>query len=298
MDTASLVMTQLKLMFSNKINTFFEQFKHNLNNLNQFQIGVLSALLTLISMQFVYTVFIINSSFILFVFDLLQLVLITFSIFSFYTWFTIIYGRKWSDTSIYLLFLSCFLSEFMIQIFTNDKSNQKVSARSIDLKHSNIVYLSTSLAQSIFISLICTMANFFLNSKISNNFLFILTLCVTRLFGSIYLSNIIPLALNAYFSYLCALSGVLFSHFIIKLVNDLNNQIRLEINDEIINQKISENYLFKTTPNTHTAINNTKQIKTRRKFCSNSFDSFKRRTSLPSIPLKSDKVIQRKIFFN
>ena len=69
MDTASLVMTKLKLMFSNKINTFFEQFKHNLNNLNQFQIGVLSALLTLISMQFVYTVFIINSSFILLVYN-------------------------------------------------------------------------------------------------------------------------------------------------------------------------------------------------------------------------------------
>jgi hypothetical protein len=270
---------EIKLALLNKIKLNYKHIKTNLNNLNQFQKGVLSALVSLLSIQIVYSLFLTQTSLIHVGFSLIQLFMTMFSVFSFYTWLTLIYGRYWSDTGVYILFVTFSLSELIIQLIINN-NNFMISN---ELRFTNIIHLTAQKAQYIFIFVFCTIFTYLFNLVMTKLqiILFVFAICVTRLYVSVYLFNIIPLSVNAYLTYVCALSGFLFSHFITKLVNELNSNkmIRIEINPDM-NSNNNNNNKFKS--------NNFNNTKIKRKI--NSVDAFKRRISLPTIPLKTDKV--------
>jgi hypothetical protein len=280
--TTTTTTNEIKLALLNKIKLNYKHIKTNLNNLNQFQKGVLSALVSLLSIQIVYSLFQTQTSLIHVGFSLIQLFMTMFSVFSFYTWLTLIYGRYWSDTGVYILFVTFSLSELIIQLIINNNNNFIISNQ---LRFTNIIHLTAKKAQYIFIFVFCTIFTYLFNIVMTKLqiILFVFAICVTRLYVSVYLFNIIPLSVNAYLTYVCALSGFLFSHFITKLVNELNSNkmIRIEINPDM-NSNNNNNNKFKS----NNFNNNNPKIK--RKI--NSVDAFKRRISLPTIPLKTDKV--------
>lgn len=345
MDKSTLVVEHLKSTVANKLNVAAKQIKHNLSNLNEFQYGVVTVLVGLVLVQLVYSLSMTYSSLFSLSVDLVKVVFTLLSVFSLFAWWHMLYGKTWSDASIFILFLSCFMSEFLVQLAgNNDKSNiqstyKKATNKTVsntnnndnnhqqqqhkNSSYSNVIYLSSDLAQYVFILVVCTLTNSLLNSKLIKNFLFVFSLCVARFCGSIYLFDIIPLSVNAYFTYLCAFSGVLFSHYLHKFLNEFNstyynsnNKYNNNNNNNVINHntantitnnnnnhknkpRIEINNLdddsFKMTPiNNHKyytslkASNNSSCNKVRRK--NSSFESFKRRTSLPTIPLKFEKV--------
>jgi hypothetical protein len=292
MDTTSMVAGQIRVKLTR---IYYTQIKQNLENLNQFQIGVLSTLFTMISIQIFYSIFVTSPNLLQFLFHFFQMLVIVFCIFSLYTWLTIVYGKDWSDTSIYFFFLSCFVCEFTIQLVSS--SNILIQKTNhTEWEYSNFINLANEIAQYVFILVMGTITNYFFNSKQIENFVFVLSICGVRLLGSIYLFEIIPWSFNAYFVYFCSLSGVLFSHYIRRILDEINPYLKSSNQNQFINKKINvmtgNNYL-KCASNVSNALSNGQANKTnkiKRKLNINSIDSFKRRTSLPTIPLRNDKV--------
>jgi hypothetical protein len=289
MDTTSLLAGQIRFKLTR---IYYTQIKQKLDDLNQFQIGVLFALLTMISIQIFYSIFVMNSNLLQLLVQSLQMLVVIFCIFSFYTWLTIVYGKDWSDSSIYFFFLTCFLSELIIQLVTSRNTHvQKPN----HLAYSNVINLANEIAQFVFILVVGTITNFFFTSKLTESFFFVMSICGARLLGSIYLFEMIPWSFNAYFIYFCSLSGVLFSHYVRRILNEINPNFKLFSQNQS-NGKIdmtNDDSFIKCASNISNALFNgqaNKTIKLKRKFNMNSIDSFKRRTSLPTIPLKSDKV--------
>ena len=232
--------------------------------------------------------------------------------FSLFTWFGLINGKYWSDTNVYLIFLTCFTSEFLIQFIVFHTRNKNDPSKYID--NSNL--LIENFYNLIVIGLLCVLVNFFQGAKFNENFLFIICICLTRFYSMCSFVNVIPYTICAYFSYLCAFGGILFSHFLrygLNLFNNKNTKNESDYNkftdhilknnlnhvDFLNDDTVNKNEKKKRVSSIISALNsntdflnnfNTKtNCKSRRGNRSNNLMS-ERRTSLPTIPIKNEKV--------
>ncbi len=326
MNDERSVKQRLKQILCEKFDTYSNSFQ---KNLTPFQQGVAYALLILFLVQ--STSLILNYTFMLtLLYNLLNLLITIFSIFSFFTWLNLFAGQyiNLDETHVYLLFLTCFLSEFFIQFFTfNFKSIlfDSISNRTLAFGDGSLHNVSTSPSfeliletfyQVVITSLTCLFTFFYSNIKPSQYCLFLLFICLMRFYATIYLSHLIPLQVCSYLTYFCALSGIIFSKYVesnFSFVNNLNNNTIIS-NNLSTNRKNSLNKSqLKSTrtsyfcsrcslfsKSTHFLANNTSLNRNnlnRRKLTScsvvsnsNSVFNFKRRSSLPAIPNKNEKV--------
>ncbi len=278
--------------------------------LSQFKLGVVSSLLTLISIHFIYICLTTNAFLILTILAIVRICMTIFLITSLYIWLTLIFSKNWSDVQIYQLFLITFLSEFVTQRLTLNVFSDELTANvSSTVLHVSIACISFFVTN--------------LNKKIDNFIVFMIATCLTRCYGSYHFSTIAPPPVAPYISYLFAFSGCLFSHYITRClknfqtdeqaqtncqqsfdniqkaagasssssssklvsmlsdINDLNvknDQKRTILKSNLRRNKVSSN-------NIHTHDNNNNNNSTE-------VPSFyKRRSSLPTIPFKFEKVI-------
>lgn len=274
-----------------KMSRNYQNLRVHTVNLGQFQQGVLSTVFLLVSLQIAYTCCFTQTFFILAIFNVVRFFMTFLCIFSFYTWLMLIYGKNWSDTTIYILFLISFSSEFLSQWFfynntinvnNNMKDNELNANESMEEDYS---YLTHNAHCTMMMGCLCTfliyLSNFY--RRVENSFIFMLTTCLIRFYGSIYFSNVVPVAVSAYFSYVCAFCGCVFSHHVNKHLkkSDSNSNIINNSNEQDIviaekrqNQKLSNSRRNKASNGNFSISNNF---------------NFKRRTSLPIIPIRFDK---------
>lgn len=113
-----------------------------------------------------------------------------------------------------------------------------------------------------------------------------LSFCITRFFGHVYLEDTIPNETITYFSYLCAFSGCLFSHFIKKSLEELSYE---KTNSQTLcnNRSILIKNGFDSNLNSNDKKSITRNNMRRKTFYYNTNSStapsnlYKRRTSLP-----------------
>ncbi len=326
-DNEEPVHIRLKQFFAEKFDNCTNAFQKTLTPLQQ---GVAYALIILFLAQSISLL--LNYTFILTIlYNLLNLFATIFCIFSLFTWLNLFAGHhlNMNETHVYLLFLTCFISEFFIQFFTfnfksilyGSMSNrtfvQGQSSANLASASPSFELIIETFYQVIIISMTCLFTFFYSNIKPSQYVYFLLFICITRFYATIYLSHLIPLHVCSYLTYLSALSGVLFSKYIeanfsfaISLNHNRNNVLMTRKNSLNKSQlKSSRASYFCSrcslfSKSTHFFNNNVTNFsgkgsaEKRRKLTScsvvsnsNSIFNFKRRSSLPTIPSKNEKVI-------
>lgn len=134
-----------------------------------------------------------------------------------------------------------------------------------------------------------------LNARVENSFVFVTFTCLARLFCSIYFVNVVPDSLIAYFSYLCAFGGCLFSFHIRKSLGDLLENLDDRTGQMRRTSSVSEETDSISNHMDTCDLKRQKITSSRRKASSSNSTSqsnsvYKRRTSLPTIPIRFDKV--------
>lgn len=135
-----------------------------------------------------------------------------------------------------------------------------------------------------------------LNARVENSFVFVTFTCLARLFCSIYFVNVVPDSLIAYFSYLCAFGGCLFSFHIRKSLGDLlENGLDGRTGQMRRTSSVSEETDSFSNHMDTGDLKRQKSTSSRRKASNSNSTSqsnsvYKRRTSLPTIPIRFDKV--------
>jgi hypothetical protein len=364
-----------------KINSNYTRFLDKLNSsLSPFQLGIFLTLLTLSFIQLI-TLILNYTNLVLIVCSFLKLSVNIFCILSFFTWLTLIYGKNWSDTNVYLVFITCFLTEFFIQFFLFNlsiaaaavkeptgkqfdlseqttplvlpvplssssaspssllkhqpsssspfmlidniigESNEATSTinlnnlnvggdgvadrlgpsiDSISIAEQNInesrSHLNENLFYAFLICSICTLNCLYINVNLIDNMSIIAISCLTRLYGTFYFANVLPISICSYFAYICAISGIFLSHYLrIRILNDheqpsqdaASNINKLDLKEAKIN-KTSQNELSTSSNSIISDLlhHSKKSVKMPHSVSLR----FLRRTSLPTIPIKYEKV--------
>lgn len=150
---------------------------------------------------------------------------------------------------------------------------------------------------SILTGCLCTFLIFLtnLNVQVKNSFVFVTFTCLARLYCSIYFLNVVPDSLLAYFSYLCAFGGCLFSFHIRKSLKDLLENALDEVGQTRRASSVSEETDSISNHMDTAEVKRQKNVSSRRKASNSNSTSqsnsvYKRRTSLPTIPIRFDKV--------
>lgn len=233
-----------------------------------------------------------HTSLILLLYNLIRLFMTIFCIFSFYTWSNLIYTHRLcgrlnlNDKKVYILFLSCLLSEFFIQFVTYNSSRH------------NMVLTSNPIVENwkqvLVISSVCTLTSYYLNFRILKENVFLIVLFnLTRFYGSVQFSSVLPESISAYFTYICALAGILFAYYLNSTILTVSDNFGTLCNISIrISSKSLRNSKINSDNNNHN--NNTFYSKEEcmLKPCAKYRQKLsRRRTSLPtSIPFKPEKV--------
>lgn len=326
----------------NKINTIKNLFINNTNMYSIISKNIKNSLqVSLIYLIFVLGLFqliniLLNYTYlILIIYNLISLLMSIICIISIFTWLNLIYGIHLNESKIYLIFLTCFISEFMIQfikynnftsrnLYTNNfvstSSNNSLTFQMEFNSNSNSIEVMIENAQHVvIISILCVLIFLYTNLNKRQYIYIILVICLTRFYGSIYLSKFIPNSTCSYFTYICALLGVLFSKYVEEYLASLNNKlkatnsttnnnnnntnIQLTNSNAILSNKKNSCNGFLNINTAYSNLNISKSSntstnnlsKTRRKLTGGSSSSgsnstlvFKRRTSLPTIPTKNN----------
>jgi hypothetical protein len=375
-----------------KINSNYTRLLDKLNSsLSPFQLGVFLTLLTLSFIQLI-TLILNYSNFVLIICSFLKLSVNIFCILSLFTWLTLIYGKNWSDTNVYLVFITCFLTEFFIQFFLFNlstagaaataqestskqfdlsepttplvpppssslsstssssvahqsptssfmlidniigESNEATSAKSLNnfngedgagpsrsdllglssgsiniAKHTSNINSSRSFEQlnenvfyAFLICSICIMNCFYINVNLIDNMFIIAISCLTRLYGTVYFANVLPVSICSYFAYLCAISGVFLSHYIrIRILNDHGQHgqrpqqsTSTTKKHDSLDTKANKTYANEMSTSSGSIISDLlhHSKKSIKQLPHSVSLRFHRRTSLPTIPIKYEKV--------
>ena len=215
--------------FERNARKFYDKSIAFFNNLNKYELGIFMALVVLCSIQILFILMSLTN-FLLLTFNLLRVLMTIFCLFSIYTWLSIIYGSYWSESSIYLTFFTCFLSEFFIQFVThnlkhshNDQPLSQIQQQQQQAAYDESSYFSFIFAPSridesnydnvdsklrldnllltdnarhvLLIGTLCILISLISNFKLRENILLILVICLTRLYGSIYFSSFMPFSI-------------------------------------------------------------------------------------------------------
>ena len=334
-DDPAALAARIRKYTSEKYNFYANMFVKNLTPLQQ---GLAYALVILSLMQCVNLL--INYTFLLIIlYNLLSLLMTIFCIFSIFTWLHLYAGPylNLNETHVYLIFLTCFISEFFIQFFTfNLKTHlQTTSATTTSSfpsstttttssvngdEASKFTFMVESFQQVVIISVTCSFTFFCSNIRQSQYASLVLVICLTRFYGTVYLSFLLPLHVCPYLTYFCALSGILFSKYVeatfnMSIINSTtsscsnsnnnnNTQKSTGINNKTDGKSQRANYFCSRCNANLSLLSKSVNMSTsnlnksnRRKLTSSSISSnsnstlvFKRRSSLPTIPIINDKV--------
>jgi hypothetical protein len=347
-------------MKSNWFNRFKTKLKSSIDNINDLppiKLGIIYAILIISITKLVYLI--INYTYLILIFyNLLRLFISIFCIFSLFTWLNLILSgsQYFTDTRIFVLLLTCFTSEFLIQftvfntnLFTNVKSfndlikylnstyysqfsfetyddnnyNNMIYKDELELINNNnnnyqstitslnylFYYLVENFHNAILIGLTCTLTNCLYTKRlnINENLFIVLVVFLTRFYGTVNFSSLIPKTICAYFTYFCAFSGVLFSKYLENFLNIFNFKNDNKINDSNgqhenkikLNQDNKIDLIIKNLAKNDNKLKSGSNIDSKvtsrsskwNKFLNfnNNFINFKRRTSLPTISAKCEK---------
>ena len=185
------------------------------------QQGLAYALLILFLIQ--SSNLILNHTFILsLAYNLINLFIIIFSIFSFFAWLSLAQCISLSESHIYLIFLTCFISEFLIQFFSfNMKILLNFNTSEPNATHMHHTALDSFYQIAIILAL-SLLTYIYSNIRPAQFASLVTVICLTRFHASIYLAQIIPAQVCPYLAYVCALSGVVFSKYIESNFSQLN----------------------------------------------------------------------------
>lgn len=288
---------------ANYLETSLSLINMRLEKYSPFQQGILYAIMTLVSIKVVHVI--LNFSSFLFVFyNLIHLFMTTFALIALYACFNLVFGNsQMNDKRTVFLFITCFISEFFIQFTaynlsinqtsTTTKNGEFVEYQLRRINTPTTQFLVESINHVIIIASIFTLASIYLNLKLSEKFLTILLVCLTRFYGTVYLSNVIPAAICSYYTYLCAFIGILISNYIQEVVNESGTCIKQKLN--AFETLLS---LFDKNTEKHSlSSSNSTSFHVRHKSNNINNSSYftqlnnQRRTSLPTIPVKLEKVI-------
>lgn len=141
-----------------------------------------------------------------------------------------------------------------------------------------------------------------LRKKIPYVSFFVGVITTTRIYGVYYISYIVPTAFSSYVAYICGLAGCVFSQYICTCLNTMTIITRnLEVKHDLAFKAPKLSILNTQTLQTNEKKTNLKSTSRRTKTANSNVTMtaslFKRRTSLPTIPIMFDKVCF-KIFLN
>jgi hypothetical protein len=291
---------RLKLMFDEKIMFIKQEIKTRCNTPQK--LGLMYAVVILAFLQ-LFNLIINFTSLLYIVYNLIRLFMTIFCIVSFYTLLHLTYGKEGDmndNNHVYTTFLSCFLSEFLSQFLTLHSKNLAIlNLTSIKIEISPARSFNASFLESaqhiLFLGSFYTLFSFYSNRNLNrkSSIIVLSIICFTRFYGSLVFTEYLPQPICSYFTYVCALFGVFFSFYLNRTLNSSFHTIENEeysrlsmlrsmfeldkIHGSSTSSKCKKN---SEESNSSNGKNNTKS---KRKLS-------KRRTSLPTIPAKSEKV--------
>ena len=269
--------------------------RKKLNSLSPIQLGFGSAVFTFIVVNLFVLLF-TTTNFLSLLFNVVHFFFVAFCLFSLFTWFALINDNKstFSHQNVFFSFVTFFLSEFFNQIILFHLNDAKTLKSGFSL--------ADNFMQTFLIGFMCTLANFFLIESSNLNSPLLLCVCLARFYATGSLTLLSPSTLSAYFAYFCALSGILFSYHLKHLLkadtkNNPNNLTtpHKEVNREIDNENSTRKKIVFALTSNNFLNDDLKQTKQKRTVANNNNNKVndilcQRRTSLPTIPLKNDKV--------
>jgi hypothetical protein len=343
--------------YFNRLKTKLKSSIENLNELPPIKLGIVYAVLIISITKLIYLI--INYTYlILILYNLLRLFISIFCIFSLFTWLSLILsGNKYlTDTRIFVLLLTCFTSEFLIQfmvfntnlltninsfndlikylnstyfsqlnfeiyddnnnylnvnykdeleLINNNNNNSNNYQSTITSLNNLFCYLVENFHNALIIGLTCTLANCFYTKRlnINENLFIVLIVFLTRFYGIVNFSSLIPNTICAYFTYFCAFNGVLFSKYLenfLEMFNRNDNKID-DSNGQNENKTCFDSIIKNLTIDSRSEDNNSKSgpkpnskstiVTNKSKWSKflNYNNHYKRRISLPTITQKCEK---------
>jgi hypothetical protein len=207
-------------------------------------LGVVYALMILVGIQ-VLNMLLNYDHFLLVAYNLIRLFMTIFCIVSLYTFVHLMYGKhlNLTDKNVYLLFFTCFFSEFLTQFLvlsqhrditvarvaseadsqTDSPSDTNNISSSADNTSEPALNFLASVQHFLVIGLVFAAINYYSSSTFRKNVWLVLLIGTTRFYGSVAFSAILPQSLCVYFTYVCAISGVFFSIYLNNILSAAKN---------------------------------------------------------------------------
>lgn len=275
--------------------------------------GLLYVLVPLASFQLIHML--VNVNYLLLcVYNLIRLLMTIFCIVSFHTWLHIMYGSvlNLTEKNVYFLFVTCLLGELCTQIYKRTGATEETIEGSVDLNES---FQGTE--HVLVVAFLFLATNYVSYGRFKENSCLVLALSLTRLYGAVAFSAILPHAICVYFTYICALVGILFSFYLNNLLASdkispqtkasLNKGPRIKYIRSLLNIRDPANYKElcmssflcnrdQADHQPHLSDTKTTKFKRNKQQSKETLSVIlsKRRTSLPTIPSKPEKVILRR----
>ena len=171
------------------------------------QYGIIAALITILTVNYL-----LNLNFILIgIYRLIEFTLLISIVFIIYSWLTILYGKFLNEQTIFIIFSTCLIIEFLTQFFDYNLTNN--NSNNVGDKELENNFLSNNL-NYILIILLNILTSIYLNVNFVKTFIITFLLILTRFYAQFFYSNYLPQILIVYFIYFCAFSGILFTKYL------------------------------------------------------------------------------------
>jgi hypothetical protein len=155
--------------------------------LESFQMGLIALILSIL-VTLLVNLIINYEYFLILIHNAINLTMILLCIISLYTWFALIYGKHWPDTTVYIIFLACLISEFIIQltittkraISEEDSGEEQINIDSTSslwqssvqnsslliINERNLFIAINNMKQAFIIIIVCSITSFYCNLKV------------------------------------------------------------------------------------------------------------------------------------
>ncbi|KAK7108311.1 hypothetical protein V1264_016066 [Littorina saxatilis] len=183
-------------------------------NLTAHQLGVLYGAAAVVSSLLLYQLLRCDVGFL---FGRLCSILVPmFSILCAFYWLALYFRRTWSNTSVYLLFSSCFIGETFAQVFFRDwgadGGGGGGGGGTADGVVSDVVNHGTQPLVIVFVLLSISLASVFSSLDTSHSAVVILLVSFTRFLACSMLTDL-PFGTRTYLGYMCGFAGVLVARY-------------------------------------------------------------------------------------
>ena len=189
-------------------------------------------------------------SLVLLVYNLVRLVFAVFCLVSMFTLLSLFKGKWFADSRVPLIVASCFVSEFALQFLAYHTALSKFGANNNSNNNNNdsfddfnikTDFILENIVYAVCVALTCALINFYFHNnnnnnnnnnsnvdegqigtkrfKITENLLVMATVSLTRFYGTINFSYLIPASTYGYFTYLCMLGGIMYAKYIESLLD-------------------------------------------------------------------------------